>query len=364
MTVGTTDVVTFYDFGKGIHQNGLIPLYRNAVAFNHTPLVGKYVELAYVLADDGKSARLFAYFLRLPGILSDLCAIGVLLWVLGLFAVSPVAFAVSGYHGNVDSVMTLGVLLAGVACAFERPALCGFFLGLSCNIKIIPVFLAPALFFHWLKRGKVWRFTLPAVGVVLVGWAVPLISIPVIFLKDVLGYSSVWGVWGITYFLRLTGLPELSGVRFFHLTPTQTVIIAVLKIFVVASVITMAWRRRGAKSADIFTLLALSWGIFFVFAPGFGSQYLVWLAPCFLLASERWYAALTVASSAALIAFYTIISGGVPWFRGFVVHRIADQWTPWFVPVWGVLAAYLWVHRKQMIAGEEAAPVTTPSGTP
>jgi len=54
----------------------------------------------------------------------------------------------------------------------------------------------------------------------------------------------------------------------------------------------------------------------FVFASGVGAQYLVWLAPFFLLHSPRWYAAVTAASAVFLFAFYTTISHGLPWNRG------------------------------------------------
>lgn len=368
-TIGSSDVAFFYDYARTIHDHGLLAMYRKTPFFNHTPLVGWFSEAAYALAlqiaEPGKDKPLFVFYLRLPAIFADLFAVIALLWLrektgrpawwaMAIFAASPVAFMVSGYHGNVDSVMALGVLLAAVACATGRPALCGLCLGLSCNIKIIPLVLAPAFFFLWWHRGLAWRFAIPAVLTVLVGWSYPLLSIPGIFLKSVLGYGSIWGVWGITYLLRLTGHPALSKIVFDNPTPEQSHIMAGLKLVIVVAALVLAWRGRKTDGLAVFQTLALIWAIFFVFAPGFGAQYLAWLAPCFLVANERWYAALTATSSVALFVFYNAISGGMPWRQGFTVHSIASQWAPWLVLPWLTLVAFLiWEARLAFIARRE-----------
>ncbi len=349
-TVGTSDVVLFWKFAHTIQRDGLLAMYRQTEFFNHTPLVGWFSQAALALS--GGEQRWFAFYLRLPAVFADFFAVLALLawreksgrsawWALALFAASPVAFMVSGYHGNVDSVMTLGVLLAAIACAQHRPLLCGLCLGLACNIKIIPLLLAPAFFFFWLQRGQALRFSLTAVLVTLVGWAYPLLTIPAVFLKNVLGYSGFWGVWGVTYLLRFTGVEAWRDMAFAETTPQQAAIMQALKLGIVLAALVLAWRRRGVESPEIFRTLALTWAVFFVFAPGFGAQYLAWLAPFFLVANARWYAALTAASSVALFNFYTVISKGLPWDMGFTVHSIAGQWAAWFLLPWAVLATFL-----------------------
>jgi len=385
-TIGTSDVVFFYNFARTIHEHGLIAMYRLTPFFNHTPLVGWFSEAALLLS--GGEQQFFVFYLRLPAIFADFFAVIALLWLqektgrpgwwgLSIFAASPVAFMVSGYHGNVDPVMALGVLLAGIACAVNRPALCGLCLGFACNIKIIPLVLAPAFFFLWWQRRQALRFTVPAALTMLIGWSYPLLSIPAIFLKNVLGYGSIWGVWGITYLLRLTELPALRNIAFTQTTPAQAAIISLLKAVIVISALAVAWRRRKAESVEIFQTLTLIWAIFFVFAPGFGAQYLAWLMPCFLVASEQWYAWLTAASSAALFVFYNAISHpdvsvhqgaglretlivfyhriahGMPWRQGFTVHAIAAQWTWALVLPWLVLTAFLcWQFRAAFAKSE------------
>ena len=353
-TIGTSDVAFFLQFAQIIHAHGLIAMYQNTSFFNHTPLVGWFAEAVYALS--GEDRWKFAFYLRLPAIFSDVGAVLTLLWLrektgrpawwaLTLFAASPVAFMVSGYHGNVDSVMAFCLLLAAAACVADQSLLCGLAFGLSCNVKIVPLLLAPVFFFYWWKRGGAIRFAGTTAVCVLAGWGAALAAIPGVFLKDVLGYGSVWGVWGFTYFLRMSVAPALSQITLLEPTRAQAAVILGLKLIVVAAVLTMAWRRRGVEPLKIFETLALAWAVFFVFAPGFGSQYLVWLAPFFLVASEAWYAALTIASSVALFIFYNSISGGMPWRTGFTVHAIANVWAPWLVLPWLVLVGFLFLPK-------------------
>jgi hypothetical protein len=375
-TIGTSDVVIFNKFAGAIHHNGILDTYKSTHFFNHTPLVGWFSEAAYDLAG-GEPVRgepyLFPFYLRLPAIFADFFATIAVIWLrektgrpawwaLMLFAASPVAFMVSGYHGNVDSVMALGVLLAAAACAMDRPGLCGICLGLACNIKIIPLLLAPVFFFVWWERRRVLPFSLPAIFALLAGWSYPLFTIPQTFLPNVLGYGSIWGVWGITYALRLSNRPSFSKIAFQHFTPDQAHIMAGLKGLIIALALFLAWAGRRAQGVAVFRTLALVWAVFFVFAPGFGAQYLAWLAPCFLIADEYWYALITATSSIALFAFYTVISGGLPWSGGFTVYEIASRWTGWFVLPWLVLAAYLiWEMRRAWRAHQAAAESSVPA---
>jgi hypothetical protein len=351
-TVGSSDAVTFWWFARYTRQFGLMNMYRAAPEFNHTPLVGWFVEYIQIAAKHTDPA-FFTLFLRLPGIFADLASVFGLLWlrektgrpswwVLGLFAASPVSFMVSGFHGNVDSLMVAGLLFAALACVADRPGLSGLFFGLSCNIKIIPLLLVPALLFYWLGRGRAVRFSLPALATILIGWCVPLFVLPTTFLKDVLGYSSVWGTWGITYLLRITNLPAFQGILFAGKTPAENIITTVLKLSIIAAVLLWAWSRRRTSSTEIFKTLAVSYSVFFLLAPGFGAQYLLWPAPFFVAAAESWYLALTVTSSVGLFVFYTAACDNhLPWDKAIHVNETAAQWAPWLVLPWLIFAGYV-----------------------
>ena len=239
---------------------------------------------------------------------------------------------ISGYHGNVDSVLTCLLLLAAQDCNDGRAAACGVWLGLACNVKVIPLLVAPVFFFFWLARGRAKAFFLPAMACIVAGWAVPLIALPKIFLSQVLGYGSNWGSWGIPFVLRATGLPAFAPLGFTDLTPAQSMVMTALKVAIVVMALWIAWHRRTLPASALFSTLAFVWAAFFVLAPGVGAQYLVWIAPFLLVESAAWYATITVASSVFLGVFYQTISGRVA-----VVSRHFDGGTR--APMGGMVAA-------------------------
>ena len=130
---------------------------------------------------------------------------------------------VSGYHGNFDPLIALGVTLAVAACVAGQPMLCGVFLGLTCQVKIIPVLMGPAFFFYWLHLGKARPFAIGAISFVFsIGWLVPLCAVPNLFLHRVIAYSSIWGWWGFPYLIGMMGRAEVARESRTLPTPAET----------------------------------------------------------------------------------------------------------------------------------------------
>ena len=352
-TIGTTDTLLFCQFGQIINDDGLVHTYRTSELFNHTPLVGTYAAFCdRVDRTEREQLRWLPLLIRLPGIIADFLAILVLFrirtltgrppwWALGLFALSPVAFMVSGYHGNVDSVLALMLLVTAWMCVEKKPVLCGIALGLACQIKVIPLLLAPVFFAHWIPRKKWLHFAIAAGVVILIGWAPALGEARGVFLSRVLGYSGFWGAWGISYTLRtVSGLRAFSGIGMTNLSPEQNAVMACSKYLIISFVLLLAWQRRKADATGLIQTLSLVWAIFFVFATGVAPQYFVWLAPFVLLATPRWYAAITAAVSVFLVAFYSTISTGAPWtFRPWVLGLSQNE----YVPIWGPYLYLPWL---------------------
>ena len=366
-TVGTNDAVFFFGSAQLIHQHGVAWLYQHSIYFNHPPLIGYFLGAIYVLSEQSWCRDLgahFAFLLRLPGIIADFVVVLLLLrmtktdsgvrlptWALALFAVSPVSLMVSGFHGNTDSVMVMFLVCAAFMCLRGRPMLCALFFAMSCQVKIIALLLIPAVTFYWLARGKTLRFVVPFAAVSVVLWAEPLLKCSGWLFKNVFAYGSYWGIWGVTYCLRLTGLACFARVSFFGLTPVQNAIVLTLKLAIVLAAIVIAWRRRHLGGSSFFNSLAYSWIVFFVFAPGVCAQYLVWLAPFVLICSPVFYTWLLAGSSVFLFAFYTVTSRGFPWMVSVSMDEVREQWAPWSLLPWAVLIAGLFVlSRKTMTA--------------
>jgi uncharacterized membrane protein len=259
---------------------------------------------------------------------------------------------VSGFHGNVDAIMILVLLVAAYFCVEEHALLSGTFLALACSIKVIPLFLTPVFFFFWLYRGQkhALRFTLAFVVSCLVGWSGALIGSPTYFLWNVLGYNSYAGGWGITYWcvalfdaLHLDSSPGSLN----RLWP----LLLALKISIIVSVAVLGWLRRKQSGVGFLATIALSWTCFMILAPGFIPYYLIWMAPFVLLYSPVWYVFLTAASSIYLFAYYNIMSHGMPW--NYSDPSVTPTWhdwgnIPWFVIIAMGVGALIFARRDRV----------------
>jgi len=367
-TFGTNDVLISYLFGRTISEEGLGAMYRTTILFNHPPLTAYYLRWIYELQRLPALESLgitFPFLLRLPGILSDFVVVAVLVdlgrrvpgfraptWAMMLFALSPVSLMVSGYHGNTDPVMVIFLVLAAYFCVRDEAILSGIFFALSVQVKIIPLLLFPFFFFFWVNRRSFLRFALSAAIISLILWFQPLFQFPALFIKNVLSYSSFWGIWGISYLIRLTGLKQFAEVSFFDLSPAQNLVINICKVLIIFIVLCLAWRQRRQGSRALWDTIAFAWLVFFVLAPGICTQYLIWLAPFVLLLSPSFYAWLTASSSIFAFVFYDTISRGLPWFRGISTNAINKHWVPWSVLPWIVLivgCCFLWRRALEVV---------------
>jgi uncharacterized membrane protein len=353
-SAGSVDVILFFNFSRAIETHGLVHVYTLDSIFNHTPLTGGMVYGLYKLS--GGDLLTFASLLRMLPIIADVALVIMLVrfrhlvgkppwWAVMLFAISPISLMVSGFHGNVDSVMTAVLVGAALATVAGRPVLSGVLLGLACNVKIVPLPFAPVFFFYWWGKGGAWRLALACTLMLIAGAAWPLMVCPREFLNNVLGYGSSWGVWGIPYWIQATGWDAVQKIGFRDLTVEQLRIAMVLKILLVGGIALIGWRRRNVSREGFIVTLAAAWTWFFVVAPGAAVQYFVWPAPFLLLAIPRAYAVITATSTLMLVAFYhTASRGRVPWFYAQPMEGDVATWSAIGTLSWvafvGVLVVY------------------------
>jgi Gpi18-like mannosyltransferase len=359
-TEGTNDVVFFYQFANDLAQHGLEWTYRHQPKFNHPPLVSYFLRgicsLGYTRAFQENGLK-FPFLLRLPGIIADFVVVLLLLrlrkqWALStgsllLLALSPVSIMVSGFHGNTDPVLVLFMVLAAYLCARNQPTWCGAVLALSCGIKIVPVLLLPVFFWFWYSRQRTMRFLFPFIVTVIAISIQPLLSFPLPFARNVFAYSGYWGLWGITYWLRLTGWLQFVIIDYPNVTLAENIVSNALKLIIVVAALMIAWRRRATDSRGLFGSVAYVWLVFFAFAPGVGPQYLVWAMPFLLVFPPAVFAYITAACSLFIFFFYNTIAAGLPWNLAASKNEIIDQWAPWAIWPWLTFVAALIVAWQQ-----------------
>jgi Gpi18-like mannosyltransferase len=351
-TYGTNDTGLFQFYGQVLYEAGLQETYAASQHFNHTPALSMVLIALYWLA------KTFSWYypllLRLPGIAADVAA-SLMFWRLAarhmpgristswvcLFALNPVSFMVSGYHGQFDSVIALFIFLAAYQCFRGEVELCAFFYALAVHVKIAPLILSPVFFFYWYYRGKGLRFFVITNSLLFAVWIIPLLEYPKIFLHNVFGYGSYWGIWGITYWLSWLPWPQMRFVSFYDLFPVQNEIMTALKIVIVAGILILAWKRSNPEPDSIFETLSYAWAIFFVFAPGALPYYLVWPSCIMLVHSRRYWAFLLAANSVFLFRSYTVINNGFPWNKGLFTVHVLHKWIGWSNLSWMAYVIFL-----------------------
>src|SRR4051812_40437716 len=73
-TLGTNDVVAYYEFAKAIQTHGLPWTYEHSILFNHPPLVGYFLRVLLWLSRHSfieQTGVTFPFLLRFPGIVAD-----------------------------------------------------------------------------------------------------------------------------------------------------------------------------------------------------------------------------------------------------------------------------------------------------
>jgi Glycosyltransferase family 87 len=281
MTSGTIDVPGFERHLENIRAFG-IGVYHTAgifnTPFNHPPPVIYYLKSIGWLADSTNIS--FGFWLRLLPTLAD---IGSALTIYRLMkpnyslialVLSPAAILVSGYHGNTDSIMIWFVVLAVYLIETGRFGWAGMAFGMSLCVKIMPLCFVPVFFLYSKRRAS---FFAMASLTVMALWLPYFIQDPKGIASNLFGYQSIYGHWGLTL---LSFLTFRETPRYLHdpydVQGTHAAFAQFLKFASVGGILLASWwfRRRPLLAQCGFIV-----AIVLTLAPGFGTQYLIWLVP-------------------------------------------------------------------------------------
>lgn len=369
---GSNDSYIWAIHGQRVLQHGLVRSYELFVDFNHPPLMGLYARWAWsvtgeLLANNtlnldtmGNAGDLmgFARLMKLPGLLGE----GLVLWALWRFA-SPRAMAayallpapilVSSYHGNTDCLYAAFILLAAIMFDRQRYLLSGLLWSAALNVKLLPLALLPIV----LLAPRDWR----AFGRLLAGGALgllpfvpPALSAAASMYRNMLTYNSRPDNWGLMAVLNLgLELPNLQPVFW----PARAWFLEAGRYLVLGSITAVALLSRWRLRMTVAQQAAVGAALFFVLAPGFGVQYVVFAAPllCFveLGAGLRWGWAAGLFIGLVYWIYLTTLRPPLSFFTVFF---------PGPAPVvgilaWAVLAHFAWTHLRA--AWQQRAQVAT-----
>ena len=366
---GTNDIDMFESSAALTQTEGAIRLYQQKVivlhdghpyyeeVFNHPPFM---ISLLRTMANVAERLDVaFASLFRTLTSLADLGAFFLVAaivrrrvgmsWNLVAYAFCPAAIMIAGFHGNSDPLMIL--FLLATAWSAERghpPWLMGLFFGAALNIKLLPLFLLPALIFYL----RNWRERIQCFGVIALSslalWLPYLAQDPAAVVKSTVGYNSLAGLWGAGYLLK--GTIFFSKYSLYSKYPI---------LFLCAGVAWLANRRK--TRIPLFDQFGITLFLFLFLTPGFGVQYLYWLTPWAVTLGVRVYLFHSLAAGTFLFTVYTFWSGGMPW--GFANSLATGPWgrqtqvlqvLAW-ISVGVVLAAYWQRYRSSLDLDDFAA---------
>lgn len=366
-TFGTNDVYAYQQFAIWSKFLG-VELYRYDPYFNHPPSMIHVLQGMLWLSRT--TAISFSFWLRLPAIGADaanLWLVWKLLgdrvrkrsihWALVLLALAPALIMISGFHGNTDSVVLFFVLLSVYLIQKDAsPWVSGAAMGLAYCVKIFPLIAAPAILLSLISWKRRSQFCAAAAVVLLVAWAPYLYQDPAGVARQVFGYRSAYGMWGLSYLL------DQATVAMPGLTPVNDAFQHIGAYLALALVCLASWRiSRLSPRPALFTQTGIAFFLFLAVASGFGVQYLAWLMPWAV--EEGWLAAAFLYSASGVFLFqtYNLWAEGLPWYLADSnnIGTLVGYHDYALMICWGSVLCVLWLAWRRV---DPANRISAPAG--
>jgi hypothetical protein len=223
-----------------------------------------------------------------------------------LVALGPSFIAISGFHGQFDSVAVLPALLALVLWqegrSDRRAVQAGLLVGLAAALKTPMALMLFALLPTADLRQSV-RLAVPAAAVPLLLLA-PFLVTDLRDVVEAVSYNGVAGIGGLGLLVQPDLLRDRLGGTHPVFSPAALRLEEVAPLIALGAVLCAAAFLR-ARRAAVLTAAAVLWLTVYVLGINFAFQYLVWGLPVFIMAGALgWVAAAQVVAGVATVLLY------------------------------------------------------------
>lgn len=333
--------------GRWPYPSGIFPWLAATVGIEKaTPLPFHGIVQLAPIAADALIAWLVQDFLgrRGAGERTRLAAVAVVM-------AGPSFWAISGYHGQIDSVAILPAVAALVVWEAGPPGrralLAGLLIGLGGAVKLVPLIMLVALLgsARSVREGVT---LVAAAGAVMLAAMAPFLLADFDGVRTALSYSGAPGLGGISMLVQ----PELStavltkrfdGVQVGAAAQALYDHGKILVMLGLAAVAGVSFRYRPTA----IHAAVLLWLAFYAVTPAFFFQYVVWGLPFFLMAGHVGKAAaLQALLLPAMACFYFL-----PWES----DRVSLVYVPVMALVWLSWVAALALQARSIARSDRRA---------
>lgn len=214
------------------------------------------------------------------------------------YLLNPITIFVSGFHGQTESVWIFFILLSWYLLVVKkRSFLSSIMLGLAISFKLPAVLLALGFIglLQNFKKGILYFFNVFCIFILSL---IPELIIDAdALIKQVFFYSSTPNIWGLTLIIGRSLMLDINEVLKFSL---------VLKTFLLILTGGYMYYHYCYYPKRFFIFCQTVLIIFFIFTPGFGTQYLLWLLPFLILTKSVFLLSYTILTSLAYLHTYGI----------------------------------------------------------
>jgi hypothetical protein len=303
--IGSADAHVWSQHAAYILLHGLASAYQAPAGYNmynHPPVMGWLSALWSSLS--GGDLLKFTRWLKVPGLIGELVAIA-LLWRFGspvaaaIYALSPVAILISGFHGNTDAFCAVFVLAGTIAADRQHWFTAGAFFAAAINVKLVPLLFVPILLLAAPRRA------LPKLAAGLALVVIPFIP-PALggaaagMRSHLLGYIPVSDLWGVMAFLiPANGKPRLAALHSagsWYAANGRFVVLAAIVIFA-------AWARLQ-NAPRVSQRVAVGSALWLILTPGSGIHYLIYPVALLCLVNRSYAVFWSATAGAVLMVSY------------------------------------------------------------
>ncbi len=203
-----------------------------------------------------------------------------------LYAINPVSLLIIAFHGQFDIIPITCLLFAIITLRNKQFVKTVLLLSLAITIKTWPVlFIIP--FFKRIPQKYYYLICLlPVFSLIVYSllFHTPIFSI----LRVLLIYQGVGGIWGFGKVLSLLSAGKLT--------------LLIYKVMFVVGILLYSYKLKKTQIKEELLELLL---LFFIFTPGFGLQWFLWLIPFLFLTKKPFVHLFMIAITLCLLVAYS-----------------------------------------------------------